>query len=312
MFVPEVGIKVYTPGITGKILALETAKLRRLTVQDSKNLPENIDEEMQKIIEQKLSSPDILAQPVPFSIPAFFKIDKSFIPTKPEFQEIMKLNEPYKPVLNKLFPEGLKVFTVPGYSDDRLGDIEGGMSIPGYPDKGVWLSSYDYKERYTYSGTIERNIGRTRGITVDTPSVLNGNKDRARALAHEVGHVISYKIENNRLDSDDLSDVSFTDGWKMHRKNAELNDSTYKNYARLMTTGNLNNLRRFIDYEMIAEDIRQALTEDKIPASSAITGVFDHSKEGKTKLGDVKDYIRKCLLEGKSPTEVIFSQISGK
>jgi len=98
----------------------------------------------------------------------------------------------------------------------------------------------------------------------------------------------------------------------MQRINAELNDNSSKKYMRLMTDTSQKNLRQFTDYEMIAEDIRLALTEKTIPASSSMTSVFDHSKEGKEQLDKVKTYIRKCLVDNQSPSEVIFSQITGK
>jgi len=310
IFVSEVGLKVYDPKTTGQILALETAKLRRISVQNPISSPG---------VEQKLCMPDMLAQPIPTDSPVFFKIDKRFIPKKVEIQQILKLNEPFKPVLNKLFPEGLNVFMVPGYMDGKMGDIEGGISIPGFPDKGVWLNSYDYKERYNYTSNLEKVIGSLRGVDNLKPSVLRGSDDRARALAHEISHAVSYKLENineqenNQKGSNilltDCGNVSFSDGWRMLRTNTQYNDRTLKMDARFMTKSSLSNLRQFFEYETIAEDIRQTLTEKHIPASSSMTSMFDHTEEGKEQLSKVKNYIRKCLLENKSPTEVIFNQI---
>jgi len=311
IFVPEVGLKVYDPKTTGQILVLETAKLRRISVQNPISSPG---------VEQKLCMSDMLAQPIPTDSPVFFKIDKRFIPKKIEIQQILKLNEPFKPVLNKLFPEGLNVFMVPGYMDGKMGDIEGGMSIPGYSDKGVWLNSYDYKERYNYTSSLEKVIGSLRGVNDINPSVLRGSDDRARALAHEISHAVCYKLENNyqqennQKDSNilltDCGNVSFSDGWKMLRTNTQYNDRTLKMDARFMTKSSLSNLRQFFEYETIAEDIRQTLTEKNIPASSSMTSMFDHTEEGKEQLSKVKNYIRKCLLENKSPADVIFSHVS--
>ena len=313
VFIPEVGIKVYDPKVTGQILALETAKLRRISVQNPICFAN---------MEQKLSAPDILAQPIPSDSPIFFKIDKRFIPKKFEFQQILKLNEPFKPVLNKLFPDGLNVFMIPGYTDGKMGDIEGGVSVPDCPDKGIWLNSYNFKERYNYTSNLEHIVSNLRGIKDLNPSVLKGSDDRARALAHELSHAISYKLENNykmennQKDSQDLlinsGNVSFFDGWKMLRINAksQYNDKTLKDDARFLTKSSLNNLRQCFEYEAIAEDLRQTFTEENIPAASSMTSIFDQTEEGKEQLSNVKNYIRKCLLEDKSPAEVIFNQVN--
>lgn len=310
-FIPEVGVKVYDPKTTGQILALETAKLRRISVQNPISSAG---------FEDKLSRPDLLAQPIPIDSPVFFKIDKRFIPKEFDVQKILKQNEPFKPVLNKLFPEGLNVFMVPGYMDGKLGDIEGGMSIPGHPDKGVWLNSYNIEERYNYTSDLERVIGSLRGANNIKPSVIKGNDDRARALAHEIAHAVSYKLENNyatqnnQKNSNTLltscGNVSFADGWKALRTNVQYNDKSLKNEARFMTGNSLNNLRQFFEYESIAEDIRQTLTEKTLPASSSMTGLFDQTEEGGKQFGKVKNYIRKCLLEDRPPSEVLFNQVS--
>ena len=281
-FVPEVGVKVYDPKVTGQILALETAKLRRISVQNPITMPN---------IEQKLSNPAILAQPIPSDFPLFFKIDKKFIPKKVELQQILKLNEPFKPVLNKLFPEGLNVFMVPGYTDDKMGSIEGGISLPGYPDKGIWLNSYDFKERYNYTSNLEKVIGALRSVSAVKPSVLKGSNDRARALAHEISHAISYKLENNHKQKNipkasgllvtDCGNINFADGWRMLRTNVQFNDRSLKDDARFMTKGSLGNLRQVFEYEAIAEDIRTALTDKNIPAASGMTSFFDQTEEGK-------------------------------
>jgi hypothetical protein len=312
VLVPQVGIKLYTPQVTGQILALETAKLRRLSVQYPNELP---------LIEQQLSKPDVLAQPISSDLPVFFKIDKHFIPKKVEIQEILKLNEPYKPVLNKLFPDGLKVFLVPGYTNDKTGEIEGGMSITGHPDKGVWLTSYNIEERFDHVSKWEKRVcaakealnkattGKSDEIENFKPSVLSGNKDRARALAHEIGHVISNKTEENTINSADLLNISLMDGWKFLRTDAKFNDVSFEYDAKGMTDNNKKNLRDFLNYEMIAEDIRQTFTSDEVPASSRMTGIFDQTKEGKEELSKVKKYIKTCLIDGKSASETIFKMV---
>ncbi len=312
-FVTEVGVKVYDPKVTGQILALETAKLRRISVQSPIIMPN---------IEQRLSNPAILAQPIPSDFPLFFKIDKKFIPKKVELQQILKLNEPFKPVLNKLFPEGLNVFMVPGYTDDKMGSIEGGISLPGYPDKGIWLNSYDFKERYNYTSNLEKVIGALRSVSAVKPSVLKGSNDRARALAHEIAHSISYKLENNHKQKNipkasgllvtDCGNINFADGWRMLRTNVQFNDRSLKDDARFMTKGSLGNLRQVFEYEAIAEDIRTALTDKNLPAASSMTSFFDQTEEGKKQVINIKNYVCKCLLEDKSPSEVIFEQVSNK
>ena len=248
MLTPEVGLKVYTPKITGQILALETAKLRRTHLQSEIKLPD---------IEEKLSKPDILAQPIPTGLPIFFKIDKSFVPTKPDFQEVCKLNKPYKPVLNTLFPDGLPVFMVPGYIDDKYGEIEGGFSIPGYPDNGVWLNSYNYDDRYVYTSGIEYGLSALKGIQNFKPSVLSGKKDRARALAHEIGHAVHYKIEQSDQQNADLSTgltkslkISFLDGLKMLRIRAQFKEGYKKRSSKLMQDDYLNNLDQSDLYDL--------------------------------------------------------------
>jgi len=307
-FIPEVGVKLYSPNDTGRILALETAKLRRSNLSSTIISPGD----------ENLVSPDILAQPSPAGT-LFFKIDKRFIPSKVEMQEILRLNKPYKPVLNKLFPEGLNVYMVPGYTNDKYGDIEGGLSIPGHPESGIWLNSYNIQDRYSYTSALENNLANIREVKGFHPSVLQGNADRARALAHEIGHAITYKTLNDEaeLNKDNKNDtivmlssaeIDLISGWKGLRLGTKLNNID-KSDTRFLSKADKQNLYLFADYEMLAEDIRMALTEKDIPASSAMSGIYDQTKEGEAKKAKVTDYLRKCLLENKTPVEAIADKI---
>ena len=98
----------------------------------------------------------------------------------------------------------------------------------------------------------------------------------------------------------------------MLRTNVQFNDRSLKDDARFMTKGSLGNLRQVFEYEAIAEDIRTALTDKNLPAASSMTSFFDQTEEGKKQVINVKNYICKCLLEDKSPSEVIFEQVSNK
>jgi hypothetical protein len=312
--VPAVGVKVFGPETTGKIMALETAKLRRTTLQESILMPGVI---------ENLDKPDVMLQPVPYAAPEAFKIDKTHVPSKQEIMEILELNKPYKPVLNKLFPDGLNLYVVPGYFDSKSGDIEGGMCIPGQPDAGVWLNSYDNEMRHQYFTMLEKQTALLREVDIKQTSTLRGNKDRARALAHEIGHVISYKIEENEKASQpaeksssivlsSADGVGFIDAWKSLRMGAELNGhENHKNETRGLSEANLKNLRMAIDLEMIAEDIRIAMTDQNLPAASRLTGIQDQTETGQKQLANVKAYIKECLLEDKQPTEAMLKYVAG-
>jgi len=303
----DTNLKVYSPDVTGKILALETAKLRRTVLSQSIAIPE---------LYHNLDKPDILIQQTPVSKPLVFKIDTLYTPKKYEINEILSLNKPFKPVLDKLFPDGLNLYIVPGYLKEKYGNLNGGESIPGHPDTGIWLNSYNYDKKNLYMSNLEKAIAVLRGVQNFTPSVMNGKVDRARALAHELGHVISYKIINNDNSRINQSDtfclslqISFLDGWRGLRIGAKskLNgDELNARQNRFMSDSDKKNLNLFVDYEMMAEDIRLAINGDNIPASSKMSGVFDQSKDGKAQYEASLDYIKKCLIEDKRPTDVLF------
>ena len=312
VFVPTVGVKIYSPETTGKILALETARLRRSTLSDTIAVPG---------VHEYLDKPDVFLQPLPDSAPIPFKIDKSFVPNNQEIKEILTLNQSYKPVLDKMFPEGLPVYIVPGYINDKYGDIEGGMSIPGHPETGVWLNSYNNEERYMYTSMMEKNMGRMRGLTRINPSVIDGNKDRARALAHEIGHAISYKMmKDEALNNSEKSSsgilldtnlsLDFMTAWKGLRNGVEYNNHEADHHeTRLMANQDKEMLLKFVDYETIAEDIRIAITAKDIPASSKMTGIFDQQEKGKVQQEKVTKFIQECLLEGKPTSEALINNM---
>ncbi|MEW5818736.1 MAG: hypothetical protein AB1782_00970 [Cyanobacteriota bacterium] len=314
ILVPQVGVKVYLPETTGKIMALETAKLRREALKTAILLPG---------IGENLDKPDVMLQPLPTGEAIAFKIDKSFVPGKQEIKEILKLNESYKPVLSEMFPDGLPVYIVPGYMNDKFGDIEGGMSIPHHPEKGVWLISYDIKDRYAYTKMQETTKASLENLTTFKPSVLKGNPDRARALAHEIGHAISFnlmdkKLEDNSKDSGSIiitptADVNFMTAWQGLRMGSKYNN---QEKTKLFNRGYGDNavkaLNMAVDYETIAEDIRIAITGDQLPASSKMTGVYDQSEAGKVKQNSVLTFIKNVLLNKKSVTEAMFDNISGE
>jgi hypothetical protein len=307
--IPQTGIKLYSPETTGKIMALETARLRRSTLKESILMPGVI---------ENLDKPDRMLQPVPGAAPEVFKIDKQYMPDKSEVKEILALNKAYKPVLNKLFPDGLNMYIVPGYFEGKTGDMEGGMCIPGHADQGIWLNSYDNESREAYFSMLENQTAVLRDVKLKHPSVLKGNKDRARAVAHEIAHVISYKLMEKdqaaqKSDSDSLiliasptQGVDFFNAWKMLRTGAKLNgNETHRTETRGLTDADLMNLHKAIDYEMIAEDIRMTVTGDKLPAYSRLTGIFDSTPEGQKQLEKVKSFLTDCLLKDIEPAEAL-------
>ena len=307
--IPDVGIKIYDHGTTGRIMALDTAILRRKDLTDTIPMP---------IPPEKLSSPDLLAQSKFSGLPVFIKIDESFKPEDSEINEILELNKPYKPVLNRLFPEGINVYMIPGYQDEKNGDLEGGRYISGPSGNGIWLNSYNVEDLYLFKVLPEACIAKSRGIKDFRPSVLKGNKDRARVLAHEIGHAISCKLideykvpEEKPTDSLILAPteaISFLDGWRSLRTQSKLNlngnEITYiKNKA--ISDSDKANIHMEVDLETVAEDIRLAITGSTIPSSSKMTGMFDQTEEGKKELNNATKYIRECLLENKPPQEAI-------
>jgi hypothetical protein len=302
-FLPKNGLRVFYPETTGKIMALETAKLRRTFADTLICAPE---------LEKVLGHSQIMVQPVEnFSTPLFFKIDKSFLPSKQDLKEIFKLNEPYKPILNDLFPDGLNVFVTPGYTTDSLDHLSGGISIPSSPESGVWLNSYNIKERFSSVSNLEKFIAKVRDIVNFTPSVLKGNADRARALAHEFGHVISYKKilnEKNNSVNNSITSLSldFLSGWKNYRDQAKLHltDKLSKKHIKNMDEQNKQNYNQIVEFEMLAEDIRIAITGDTIPASSKMTGIYDCTAEGLKNLQKTVSYIQQVLLKHKTPLEI--------
>lgn len=307
---PKLGMKVYTPDITGRIMVLEAARLRRNALNDQIILPG---------VHDNLDKPDIAFQPIPNGAPIPFKLDKAFVPDKNEIKEILALNKGYAPILKKDYPEGLPVYIVPGYMDGTYGDIEGGMSIPGHPEVGVWLNSYDTESRYTYTSMMEGNMAALKGARKIQPSVIKGNKDRARALAHEIGHVISY----NRMQKPDMpaSDtillssatggLDFFSGWQALRTGAEYNNHEKSRlYNRGYSDSDKANLNLFVDYESVAEDIRMAITGEQIPASSKMTGIYDQSEKGKLPFENAQQYIKKVLLENEDPAIAMIKYLS--
>lgn len=312
--IPEVGVKLHSPSTTGKIMALETAKLRRSTLFQRLITPG---------LEDNLGSPDLMVQPIPSGPPQAFKIDKAFVPNAAQMKVALELNKPYKHILEKLFPEGLNMYVVPGYFTGKTGDIEGGMAIPGHPEAGVWLTSYNTEKRYDLVSALELATGAMKGMTRVTPSVLsNGDKDRARALAHEIGHAISYKLINDdKAQAGEKpassiivslsNEVDFMSGWKGIRATAKLNNNDLDHReTRYMSDSDKLSLIEFVNYEKIAEDIRMTITGDKITASSKMTGIFDQlTPEGQKQLDRAKDYIKKCLIEGKTAAEALIADM---
>lgn len=316
VFVKEVGVKVYSPETTGKIMALETAKLRRTSLKDTFIMPG---------VNENLDKPDVMLQPISIGAPVAFKIDRSFVPNKEEINQLLNLNKNYQPILNKLFPDGLPVFIVPGYTDDKFGNLEGGMSLPGSANEGVWLNSYDIEERYNLTSLKEKQAGRYRDVENLNPSVLKGNKDRARALAHEIAHAISFKLmetdeakksDNVPLKSSLLlinNDVDLMTAWQGLRAGAKYNDlDKHKKQTENMKEDNKSMLYKFVDYETIAEDIRIAITGNVLPASSKMTGIFDHTEEGNKQIAKSINFLKKVLLEDVSPADALIQDMQTK
>lgn len=306
---PNTNLKVYSAKTTGKILALESAKLRREALTKPIINAE---------VDQNLTKPDIMIQPTSVGKNLIFKINEQFTPTDFEVNETIENNKAYKPVIEKLFPDGLPLHIVPGYLNEKFGDMSGGETMPNDPDAGVWLNSYDYNKKYDYMSTLERTIAASRGLNDFTPSVSRGKEDRSRALAHEIGHVLSYKImqnENNNQNSANSglllsADIPFQSGWegirmeaKQHLNGNEMSSRQLKH----LESDEVDNIRNFVNYEMLAEDIRLAVNGEKIPASSRMSGIYDQSEEGKEQYQKALNYVRNCLVEGKSPAEELFS-----
>lgn len=316
-FIPQVGVKVYSPETTGKILALETAKLRRTTLNAKILLPG---------VDENLDKPDVVLNPIEGQAPAAYKIDRSFVPTTPEINEMLSLNKNYQPILERMYPKGVNVFIVPGYSNHDGGELEGGfVALDRKEGANVWLNSYDVDSRIAYTKMKEGATATLRGLNKIQNSVLSGNKDRARVLAHELGHAVCYKQmeidekqnENSNKASSIIVDLSsggidFVSGWKGLRTGAKLNDLRFHpSQVRSLPLDDLKAVRDHNDFEMIAEDIRMAITGDKLPASSKMTGYFDQTEEGKKQLESVMNYLRQFLIEQKSATEAMFGNIKG-
>lgn len=298
---PKLGMKVYDPETTGKILVLETAKLRRTALSESLIMPG---------VHDNLDKPDIVLQPIPDGAPIPFKLDNRFVPKNNEIKEILATNKEYGPILKKQFPEGLPVFIVPGYMDGKLGDIEGGMSIPGHPEAGVWLNSYDNEGRYEYTSMLEGNMASMRGVKKLVPSVLKGNKDRGRALAHEIGHVVSYSLmekpDNSSSDiillGSESGGLDFFSVWQAIRAGSRYNNDEKSKFSmRGYSADDKANISLFVDYEAVAEDIRMAITGKQLPASSKMTGIYDQTEEGIKHQQKVQSFIQKVLIEEQDP-----------
>ncbi|MEI7475693.1 MAG: hypothetical protein WCK67_13035 [bacterium] len=308
---PKTGLNVYLPETTGKIMSLEAAKLRRETLLSSIINP---------IAEEKLSQPNIIAQSIKGQQAQFFEIDEEHSPNENQIKEVLSLNSPYKPVIERLFNKGLDVFFVPGHADKEFGNIEGGLCLADNPDAGVWIEAYDVENRYIHMATKEKALAELNEVKNFKPSVLSDNKDRARALAHELGHVISFKLmdlnseenqDNSVFSLDISSGIDFMQGWKTLRMGGKLNDDRIiRNERKYMDDESIENLNSAVDYEMVAEDIRTAITGGNIPASSKMTGISDQSENGKKQLSSVENYIKNCLLNEKSPSEALFENVA--
>ena len=70
------------------------------------------------------------------------------------------------------------------------------------------------------------------------------------------------------------------------------------------TTGNLH-----LKLEEPVPAVPAAIIGESLPASSAMTGIFDHTKEGKSEMDKSIGYLKKCLLENKTPIEAIMDNI---
>ena len=303
------GLNIYYPNQTGRLLALETAKMRRTALLRSIIINEE---------DKYLAQPNILFQPTSTGESMPFLLDKRYVASNYDINSIVDKNEDYGPVLKKLFPEGLNLFIVPGYSALKGGNLNGGESIPTDPDAGVWLNSYDYEQKHDYSVLVENVIAKSRDLTNFNPSTLIGKDDRSRALAHEIGHAIYYKIQQKDNQSHYETpqsivnkDINFITGWqflrieaKKHLNNNELN----KRETRYLSDSDKMNLTTLVEYEMIAEDIRLALNSKTKEASSKMSGIYDQSEAGKYDFDKVTKYIRAVLLENRKPSEAFFDE----
>lgn len=306
----KTGLNVYLPESTGKIMTLDAAKLRR------ENLLNTI---INPITDENLSKPNIISQSIKGQATQFFEIDEANSPDNNQIKEILALNSNYKPIINQLFEKGLDLYIVPGHSAKEFGAMEGGLCLPDNPDAGIWLEAYDVENRYAHMATKEKALAHLNEAENFKPSALPDNKDRARALAHELGHVISFKLmdkkkDDNKINSilslDSSSGIDFMQGWKTLRIGCKLNDDRIiRNERKYMDEESIENINSIVDYEMVAEDIRTAITGEEIPASSKMTGIYDSSKEGKKQLTSVENFIQSCLLDNKTPSTSLFENI---
>ncbi|MGD9581532.1 MAG: hypothetical protein AB7V50_09175, partial [Vampirovibrionia bacterium] len=302
------GTTVYSPESTGKIIALETAKLRRTTLEDKIITPG---------IEEHLDKADIMLLPRADMRPKVYKIDNSFIPEKREIEEILKLNAPYKDVIKNVYPEGLNVYVVPGYFEETNGEFVGGIFNQGNVNGGVWLNSYNVDTKNALSKQQDLFNAGLNEVKLVKPTFLRGNQDRALVLAHELGHAISIqkmdlyndqKAEKPEKGSSLLitsnSELDFFSSWKSLRSTSKLdNTELHPEVKQSLTKEQVAAVHLSTDLEMIAEDVRMAITGDVIPTYSKLTSCYDSSEEGKQTFNNVMQFMRDVLIENKSPFE---------
>ena len=292
-------LNIFYPNETGKLLALETAKLRRESLLQDIVLDDS---------DQYLDNPNILLMPTSTGIKLPFLIDEKNTLNEYKINEVTNANNKY--ILKELFPRGLNTYFIPGYPAQKGGYLNGGECLPSDPDAGVFINSYDYNEKYEYLSLLEKTLAASRGLKSFIPSVLSGEEDVKRALAHEIGHVVSYKfnkIEQSKTEQNDLlnTKISFMTGWqslrmesKRHLNTNDLNPRETK----YLTPESKANITQSIEFEMLAEDIRLALNQNT-QTSSKMTGIYDQSEEGHKHYSKILNFIRAVLQDKIDPTD---------
>lgn len=286
---PSLNVDVFSAEDTGRLLALETAKLRRENLTNSIQLVSDLSilsnggTDDLSAVKDNLKKPDLLARSLPDGDIAYYTMSKDYAPTNDEIFEALSLNQAFQPILDEKVKDGVDVFFVPGMKagiENRL--AEGIVDMSGKKPE-IWLNSYNPMEKYTAYASDASVQHLSRENEDFKPAVLTGNDERARNLANKLGQVVAEKIiaETEKQVGSSLilqaGDFDFLSGWKTYREGTDTLDT-------------------------LAEDIRIAFTEKMIPASSSETGTYDQSELGENAYKEAIEYTRGCLKEHKSPS----------
>ena len=299
--VPELHARLYKPEVMGQILALETAKFRRSVL---------IDPLKNEIKHEYLKNPQFFVQTG--ETPLLIKIDNQFWPTDTEIAEMIELNKAYKPILERLFPQPININLLPGHEETVDGFVGKGFNFARNPEQGVWISSCDFAPLAAEHNSSYRYKATEYGIENYLPSAIESSTDRSRVLAHELGHIVAFR--QIQLDSDqaspgklitDINEMKFFEIWKGLR----VESKAFAGKGKIFTP--LHNMLSplGIAYEMVAEDIRIAVTGDKVSASSRISGIFDQTAEGRPHFEKTIAFLQDFLIARKPILECLMKHM---